>query len=120
MNTKYIPAAKIFTLTLCLALTGCASPGEHHASAKKFFNVRTFGAVGDGKQLDSPAINKAIDAAAEAGGGFVLVPAGTYLSGSIHLQSNIHLLVDAGATILGAPQDMNDYDETEPFPGIAY
>ena len=50
----------------------------------------------------------------------MLVPAGTYLSGSIHLQSNIHLLIDAGATILGAPQDLNAYDETEPFPGVAY
>jgi len=67
------------------------------------------------KNLDSPAIDKAIDAAAEAGGGTVLVPAGTYLSGSIHLKSNIHLVIDAGATILGAPQNLNAYDETEPF-----
>ncbi len=79
------------------------------------FNVRSFGAVGDGKNLDSPAINRAITAAAAAGGGTVLVPAGTYLSGSIHLQSNIHLLVDAGATILGAPQKLNAYDFTEPY-----
>ena len=54
------------------------------------------------------------------GGGTVLVPAGTYLSGSIHLRSNIHLLIDAGATILGAPQKMNAYDETEPFPSGAF
>ncbi len=85
------------------------------APAENVFNVESFGAAGDGKNLDSPAINKAIDAAAEAGGGTVLVPAGTYLSGSIHLKSNIHLLIDAGATILGAPQSMNAYDETEPF-----
>ena len=85
-----------------------------------FFNVRNYGATGDGTHLDSPAIDMAITAAADAGGGTVLVPAGTYLSGSIHLKSNIHLLVDAGATILGAPQEMNAYDETEPFPGIAY
>jgi polygalacturonase len=84
------------------------------------FNVRTFGATGDGKTLDSPAINKAIEACAQAGGGTVLVPAGTYLSGSIRLKSNIHLLIDAGATILGAPQAMNAYDEAEPFAGPAY
>jgi polygalacturonase len=84
------------------------------------FNVRAFGATGDGKTLDSPAINKTIDAAVAAGGGTVLVPAGTYLSGSIHLQSNIHLVIDAGATILGAPQAMNAYDEAEPFAGPAY
>ncbi|MEO5714878.1 MAG: glycoside hydrolase family 28 protein [Luteolibacter sp.] len=88
--------------------------------AKTSFNVRDFGAVGDGKNLDSPAIDKAIEAAAAAGGGTVLVPAGTYLSGSIHLKSNIHLFIDAGAVILGAPQNMNAYDETEPFEGIAY
>ncbi len=84
------------------------------------YNVRDFGAVGDGKNLDSPAIDRAIQAAAAAGGGTVLLPAGTYLSGSIHLQSNINLHLSAGATILGAPQEMNAYDETEVFTGIAY
>ena len=88
--------------------------------ASGIFNVRNFGALGDGTNLDSPAIDRAISAAAAVGGGTVLVPAGTYLSGSIHLKSNLHLLIDAGATILGAPQTFNAYDETEPFPGIAY
>jgi len=78
-----------------------------------YFNVRSYGATGDGTTLDSPAINKAIDACSQAGGGTVYFPAGTYLSGSIHLKDNIHLLIDAGATILGAPQTMNAYDETE-------
>ncbi|NOU35873.1 MAG: hypothetical protein HOO88_03780 [Kiritimatiellaceae bacterium] len=85
-----------------------------------FFNVRDYGATGDSQTLDSPAINKAIDAAAASGGGTVLVPAGTYLSGSIRLKSNIHLLIDAGATILGAPQEMNAYDETEPYTSGGY
>jgi polygalacturonase len=94
-----------------------AQPGLSAAEApsQNYFNVRTFGAVGDGKNLDSPAIDKAIAAAAAVGGGTVLVPAGTYLSGSIHLQSNIHLLIDAGATVVGAPQTLNAYDETEPY-----
>ena len=86
----------------------------------QFYNVRAFGATGDGKTLDSPAINKAIEACAEAGGGTVMLPAGTYLSGSIRLKSKIHLLIDAGATILGAPQSMNAYDQEEPFTGRAY
>ena len=85
------------------------------AATQTFFNVRDFGATGDGKTLDSPAIDQAISAASEAGGGTVLVPAGTYLSGSIHLKSNIHLLLDAGSVILGAPQKSNAYDETEPW-----
>src|SRR5471030_596427 len=112
----------IVTLALSIfisALAGCATM-THHAKTSSTFNVRSFGALGDGKHLDSPAINKAIEAAVAAGGGTVLVPAGTYLSGSIRLKSNIHLVIDAGATILGAPQSMNAYDEAEPFKGPAY
>ncbi len=89
-------------------------------SARSSFNVRDFGATGDGRTLDSPAIDRAIEAAGNAGGGTVLVPAGTYLCGSIHLKSDIHLLIDAGATLLGAPQAMNAYDETEPWSGNPY
>jgi polygalacturonase len=84
------------------------------------YNVRAFGAAGDGKTLDSPAINRAIAACAGAGGGTVVLPAGTYLSGSIQLKSNIRLLIDAGATLLGAPQNLNAYDPEEPFTGPAF
>ncbi|MGA2496213.1 MAG: glycoside hydrolase family 28 protein [Tepidisphaeraceae bacterium] len=90
------------------------------AAAKTVYNVRDYGATGDGKTLDSPAINRAIDAATAAGGGTVCLPAGSYLSGSIHLKSNINLLIDAGATIHGAPQGINAYDPPEPFEGKAY
>jgi Pectate lyase superfamily protein len=84
------------------------------------FDVRSFGATGDGKTLDSPAINKAIEACAAAGGGTVFVPAGNYLSGSIRLTNNLHLYLDAGATILAAPQNLNAYDLAEPWEGTAY
>ncbi len=94
-----------------------AAPG---LGAADFYNVRTYGAAGDGKALDSPAIDKAIAAAAEAGGGTVLVPAGKYLCGTIHLKSRIHLLIDAGAVILGAPQEMHAYDSAKPFDGVIY
>jgi polygalacturonase len=66
------------------------------------YDVRAFGARGDGKNLDSPSINKAIEAAAAAGGGTVSFPAGTYLSVSIRLRSNITLQFEPGATILAA------------------
>jgi Pectate lyase superfamily protein/Right handed beta helix region len=84
------------------------------------YNVRSLGAVGDGTNLDSPAINRAIQVASQAGGGTVFIPAGTYLCGSIRLTNNIHLYLDAGAVILGAPQAMNVYDPTEPWHGQAY
>jgi len=70
--------------------------------AYRVYDVTTFGAKGDGHTLDSPAINKAIETAAAAGGGTVEFSAGTYLSVSIHLQSHITLHLDQGATILAA------------------
>lgn len=84
------------------------------------YDVREYGALGDGKNLDSPAIDLAIQAAAEAGGGMVFLPSGTYLSGSIHLASGVNLHLAAGAVILAAPQNLNAYDEPEPWEGTAY
>ena len=63
------------------------------------FDVTAFGAKGDGKTLDRDAINKAIEAAAAAGGGTVYFPPGTYLTGSIQLHSNLTLQLERGATI---------------------
>jgi polygalacturonase len=88
------------------------------------YDVRAFGARGDGATLDTTAINEAIDAAAAAGGGTVRVPAGAYLCYSIHLKSKISLYLDQGATILAAdaPQDGKGggYDPPEPNPWDKY
>ena len=66
------------------------------------FNVREFGATGDGKTLDSLSINKAIAAAAAVGGGTVHLPAGTYLCHSIHLRSHVRLQFASGTVVLAA------------------
>ena len=79
------------------------------------YNVKDFGAVGDGKTLDHTAINRAIDKAVENGGGQVVVPAGKFLCGSIHLKSNIDLHLMPGAVIVAAPSEMKAYDESEVF-----
>ncbi|HTV04229.1 MAG TPA: glycoside hydrolase family 28 protein [Acidobacteriaceae bacterium] len=84
-----------------------------------FLNVRNFGATGDGLTIDTPAIDRAIQAAASAGGGTVIVPAGTYACYSIHLKSNVCLYLDQGATILAASVPLEGtttggYDAAEP------
>lgn len=79
-----------------------ASTKSSRKTTSSFFDIRTYGAVGDGKTVDSPAINKAIEAAATAGGGTVLFPAGTWLSFSVRLKSNVELYLSQGATLLAA------------------
>ncbi|WP_040598722.1 glycoside hydrolase family 28 protein [Sphingomonas elodea] len=72
------------------------------AAGEAVVDVRAFGARGDGKALDSPAINRAIEHAAARGGGTVWLPAGTYRSYSIRLKSHITLHLDSGAVLLAA------------------
>ena len=94
------------------------------ADATNFYNVKTFGAKADGQTLDTPAINRAIDSAAAAGGGTVYFPAGNYFSVSIHLKSKITLYLDQGATIIAAepakdvrydPPEPNEWDQYQDF-----
>jgi len=109
---------------LCLWITWISSPAvasDYAAvnSPQPFFNVREYGAKADGQTNDAPAINKAIQAAHDAGGGTVFFPAGTYLSGSIHLQSHVTLYLDNGCVIL-ASENPQDYDAAEPNPHDQY
>lgn len=80
------------------------------------YDVKAFGAKGDGKTLDTDAINKTIEAAAAAGGGTIYFPAGTYLSFTIRLKNNIALYLDAGAVLLAADptEHKGGYDLPEP------
>lgn len=79
------------------------------------YDVRGFGAKGDGTTVDTPAINRAIEAVAAAGGGTVHVPAGTYPCYTIHLKSNVAVYLDQGATILAATSGAGgQYDAAEP------
>jgi len=86
-------------------------------AAESTFDIRAFGAKGDGKTVDTPAINKSIEAAAAAGGGTVFFPAGNYLCYSIRLKSNVALHLDDGATIIAADTPEGGeggYDAAEP------
>lgn len=79
----------------------------HAANAAGTFDIRHFGATGDGRTMDTAAIQKAIDAASSANGGQVNFPPGTYLSGSIRLKSRVHLYLEKGATLLGSEKREN-------------
>jgi polygalacturonase len=73
------------------------------------FDIRDYGAIGDGITLSTSAIQKAIDSAASGGRGVVRIPAGTYLTGSIHLRSHVEIHLDLGAILLGSSR-RKDYD----------
>lgn len=93
---------KIFCVLVALSFAEHYFVATANAAPDRVFNVRNFGAHGDGATLDTQAIQAAIDAANEAGGGVALLPAGTYLSGSLHLKSHVDLHLDSGATLLGS------------------
>jgi polygalacturonase len=86
------------------------------ANAPDAFDVRKYGAKGDGKTVDTGAIQKAIDAAAAAGGGTVFLPKGRFLSFSLHLKSHITLYFGSGAVLLAADpaKHKGSYDPAEP------
>lgn len=103
---------KLLLSLVCIVCLAAQAAGD--------YDVRDFGAAGDGKTLDHRAINRAIDSCVAHGGGRVVLPAGTYLCGSIRMKSNVELHISAGATILAAPGSMKAYDESEPWEGPAY
>lgn len=77
-------------------------------------NIKSFGATGDGSTLNSTFIQRAIDSCSSAGGGKVIVPAGRFLTGTIALKSNVTLVLEPGAVILGST-NVNDYRNLDPF-----
>ena len=86
-------------LVFCFWLCARAAVSE---GAQGGYNVRDFGAVADDKTIDTASIQKAIDTAAAAGGGEVVLPAGSYRTGSIELKSHVSLRLEAGAVIHGS------------------
>src|ERR1700741_949980 len=95
--------------TLLLLLTAVTLSA---ATPVALFNVRDYGATGDGHTLDMAALNRAVDACAQAGGGTVYLPPGRYLTGTVELKSHVTLELDAGATILGS-ENPADYPATK-------
>ena len=111
-------------LTVCavfIAIILIEESAYGQSAQQGVYNVKAFGALGDGKNLDSKAINKAMETAANAGGGTVYLPAGNYLSGSIHLESNICLYLEQGATIIATGENPGEvYDQDEQTANTTY
>jgi polygalacturonase len=98
-----IPMKKLFFPSFLAFSIFCAD-----AAVKSPFNIRDFGAVGDGTNKDTVAFQKALDACAVSGGGEVLVPAGKYLIGSVQIGNHTILRLAADSIISGSP-DADDY-----------
>ena len=94
------------SLALTAFVAACA------AANAAIYNVRTFGATGDGTTKDTKAFQKALDTCAVNGGGDVLVPAGKYLIGSIQIGNRTILRLEKDSILAGSP-DINDYPLTD-------
>jgi len=99
----------VFTLTALFAVGSASS-----LHAMRTCSPRTFGAKGDGSTKDTKAIQAAIDACAQHGGGVVVLSAGMYVAAPIELKSNVTLQLDKGATLRGSP-DHQDYPPRDEF-----
>ena len=95
---------KRLLFVLCVLYSFCASAAV--------YNVKDFGAKGDGITLDTKAFNDAIAKASQDGGGTVLIPSGQYLCKSIRLASHVHLYIEKGAVVIAAEGE--GYDSPEP------
>ena len=97
-----MPTSRKRRLTHWLLVLALSFPRVAHGQTERVFDVRAFGAKGDSTSLDTDAINRAIAAAAAAGGGTVYFGPGIYSSFSIHLKSHVTLYLERGATIFAA------------------
>ncbi|SEG69024.1 Polygalacturonase [Bryocella elongata] len=92
-----------------------AAPTASSDLGARVYNVRGFGATGDGTTLDTGSVQRAIDACTQDGGGTVLLPAGRFLVGSIEVKSNVTLHISAGAVLLGSGSG-KDYHAVDAIP----
>ncbi|HXB96046.1 MAG TPA: glycosyl hydrolase family 28 protein [Puia sp.] len=83
-------------------------------TAQSDYNIVDFGAIGDGRTLNTVAIQAAVDNCSHHGGGRIIVPAGIFLTGSVRLFSNLEFYLGAGARLTGSP-DNKDYLHQKDF-----
>src|SRR5262245_48892385 len=93
---------KAFPLIALLLVANHFCPAQTTQPAGSIHDIRTLGAIGDGKTVNTQSIQSAIDTCSQDGGGTVLVAGGKYVTGTLYLKSNVCLHIDAGAAILGS------------------
>lgn len=94
-------SCRVLSIVCIIVVCSCQRPSG-------IYNIVDYGANSDGKSLSTKAINEAISSCSNNGGGIVLVPAGKYLAGSIHLLSNVSLKLETGSVIIGS-KDISQY-----------
>ena len=95
---------KFLALLCCLAL---------QQAAARDYNIIDYGAAPDTTRLSTQALQRAIDDCSAAGGGRVVVPAGSFKTGTIVLKSNVNLHLEHGATLYGS-RNLADYRRLKP------
>lgn len=113
MNSK-LPILPLLFLTL----TAFSAPASQTWSDRTF-RITDFGAVAGGAELCTESIQRAVDVCAESGGGRVVVPRGTFLTGTIVLKNGVNLHLEEGAVLLGSPW-MCDYPRKAPLARVRY
>jgi hypothetical protein len=90
------------SLTSGILAAAPQTPAQGAPRGARIYNIVDFGAKGDGQTLDTPALQSAIDACSRDQGGTVLVPAGTFVIGTVELKSNVTLRIEAQGKLLGS------------------
>ncbi len=96
---------KIFCSVFLLIFTAYSDVAQ-----TKTYNITDYGGIGDGKVICTKALQNAVDTCNHNGGGEVIIPTGIFMIGTIHLKSNIHLYLEAGAILRGSA-NLNDYED---------
>lgn len=110
-----VPALGVIGAGLITTKASAAPPPENKLHGANRYNIRDFGAKGDGKTLNTAAIQAAIDKCNAENGGTVLIPAGDFLCGTIELRSNVTLYLSAKGKLLGSPR-REDYSAGKGVP----
>ncbi|MEJ6981522.1 glycosyl hydrolase family 28 protein [Pedobacter sp. P351] len=115
---KINPAIVLSALSFILATGADANPVKNIisnnipavSSIEKRYNIADYGAIGDGKTLNSKTIQKVIEECAQNGGGTLVIPKGIFLSGSLFLKPGVNIELQQGAVLKGST-NINDYEK---------